>query len=289
MRNNPVLAVLCVSAILFISTTSVIAEQIVPVSYVAPPGHTSSRGPLIDVTGRYLCDDIFGCPWRYETGWPGNGPEWNTWVGWCGGSLAVSIVFRLPGTCTLTGVNVFTGRDTTHGIHLPQSIVILALDTNGDWTAKYSAGYGDAQFADGSRHTLSVPLHHVETEYIRLDFITNLWFLVNEIQLFGIPAIHPKASIGVLKSLPADSFVAVEDAVVTAVGLETRGGVCRVCRPNLRHNARYRPASYIWANSQLHGRHRLGGRGVRGQEYYIPQRLQRNSISTAGNDHSDVR
>lgn len=180
------------------------AAKIIPVSYTAPPGDPSwSWWYYDDSTGSELTDGVHGPHWRNEPGYPGDNldfwkmPEWVAWD-----SRPVSIVFQLPTSCILTGVSVFSGRDTIPSIYIPQTVALLAPDAGGNWSSVASRNYVDSEFGDGARHTLSVPLNSIAITSIRIDLTpTQRWVFVDEIEFFGDTVPEPSSILALLIGL----------------------------------------------------------------------------------------
>lgn len=182
----------------------VMASEVVPISYTAPPGDPSwSWWYYSDETGQQLTDGIHGPPWSGEPGFPGENEEtWRMydWVAW--DSHPVSLVFDLPSSSLLSRIDLYTGRATTASIFIPHSVTIAALASSGEWTTVTVRDYDDTQFTDASRHTLTIHIEPVAASRIKVDLVpTARWVFLDEVDFFSEPVPEPSSLLSLLCGL----------------------------------------------------------------------------------------
>jgi hypothetical protein len=186
---------LCLVAIVW-TASAVYGEEVVPSSYQAPVGNMGWLVSYVDETGSQLIDGAHGGPWSAESGFPGwYDYDYVPWVAWDGGGAprTVSIVFTFPSLMSLQVIDLWTLKDTAGAIYIPQSVVVSTYNDSTGWSVGASNTYDDSLFADGRRHTLTIPIVASQATAVRLELMpsNNRWVFLDEADFYSTPVPEP--------------------------------------------------------------------------------------------------
>lgn len=196
-----VAAIVFIALIMCVQITS--AAEVIPDSYVAPPGDQGWLTQYLDETGCQLTDGVHCGPWSAEEGYPGYYDyDYYPWYGWderCHED-PLTITFNFLQNVSLSEIQLFTGKDTSGSIYIPQKVEILARDAGGAWFSVGQQSYDDSLFTDGYRHTLIIDINVMPTNEIQMIFTpTNgRWIILNEVDFLGAPVPEPSSILALI-------------------------------------------------------------------------------------------
>ena len=173
------------------------AAEIVPSSYTAPPGEVGAY-TYYDDTGSQLTDGLHGAPWSGEPGWAGDDPY--PWVAW--DSHPVTITFYFDRVCTLSSIQVFTGRSDGPSMFMPNRITLAMGSTQSDLTVRGAWTFENSDYSDACRHTLTMDVGAQAGTVAQLTIEpTARWIFLDEVDFYDQPVPEPSGLLALLCSL----------------------------------------------------------------------------------------